>query len=422
MKFRILLLSSVLLLSCPLIVYGQNGGDDDELLYRKVRLALIPGLSTNGLDAPRYEAKYSLNVLMGYNGALTGYELGFVNINRVYARGIQIGGAHISGGETLGVQLAGLGTVSKTDMRGVQISGWGNISGGDMQGLQFAGIINRGFELQGIQSAGVANISRMEMQGIQSAGVLNFVSGSMQGIQAAGVANFASKEMEGIQAAGIANITRDQLGISAAGVLNLTGRMQGIQIGTVNMTERGQGMQIGVINMGREFQGLPVGLISYYGDGRKNIDIWTGDGGFTHVGLNLGTRRIYNMVSAGYNPLINDRDVWAIGWTIGSYQTLDERWDRPALEDYFSTKDLSIQRIFDDGWSRTPNVMYSYRYLLGRNFSGGTVYAGPTANLLVSQVEGSSDYTWYSLIDGTISDRDVRFWIGLSAGFRLFNQ
>jgi len=66
--------------------------------------------------------------------------------------------------------------------------------------------------------------------------------------------------------------------------------------------------------------------------------------------------------------------------------------------------------------------MYSYRYLLGRNFSGGAVYAGPTANLLVSQVEGNSDYTWYSLIDRTISDRDVRFWIGLSAGFRLFNQ
>lgn len=65
---------------------------------------------------------------------------------------------------------------------------------------------------------------------------------------------------------------------------------------------------------------------------------------------------------------------------------------------------------------------YSYRYLLGRDFASGALYAGPTANLLVSEQPGNSDYTWYSLFSKTGSDRDIRFWIGVSGGFRLFNQ
>lgn len=405
----------------PILSHSQSTAED-ELLYRKFRAALVPGLSTNGLEAPRYDAKYSLNILVGYNGALSGYELGLVNINRTYARGIQVGSLNISGQETAGVQISGLATVSGSDIQGVQISGLSNVAFGSIQGIQMSGLINYGHDLQGIQMAGVTNISRGYMQGLQFASIANISRSDMQGLQSAGVLNFSSGSSQGIQTAGLMNISSEFQGISGAGLLNFSKEMQGIQYGSVNITGRGQGVQIGVINYAREFEGLPVGLISYYEDGRKNMDIWVSDGGFTHIGINLGTKYIYNMISVGVNPLISDRDVWTLGWSIGSYQTLDESWDRPDLTSYFSTHDFSFHRIFDDGWSRTQNMLYSYRYLFGRNFAGGSLYAGPSANLLVSDQPGNSDYTWYSLFKRTGSGRDVRFWIGVSAGFRLFNQ
>lgn len=421
----------------PILAHSQSKAED-ELLYRKFRVSLVPGLSTNGLEAPRYDAKYSLNILAGYNGALSGYELGLVNINRTYAHGVQLGVLNISGQETAGVQLSGLGTVSGSDMQGIQISGLTNFAGGSMQGIQISGLMNYGHEMQGIQItsfanisrsdiqglqvAGFGNVSRSEMQGLQFAGFANISRADMQGLQSAGVLNISSGSAQGIQTAGLMNISSEFQGISGAGFLNLSREMQGIQYGSVNVTGRGQGVQIGVINLGREFEGLPVGLISYYGDGRKNLDTWTSDGGFTHFGINLGTKHIYNMISVGYNPLISDRDVWTLGWSIGSYRTLAESWNRPNLTNYFSTHDFSFHRIFDDGWSRTQNMLYSYRYLLGRDFAGVALYAGPSANLLVSEQPGNSDYTWYSLFKRTGSDRDVRFWIGASIGFRLFNQ
>lgn len=410
------------LLFFPIFAHSQSSGEDD-LLYRKFRAALVPGLSTNGLEAPRYDAKYSLNLIAGYNGALSGYELGLVNINRTYAYGIQIGGVHISGGETAGVQIAALSTVTRSNMMGLQISGLGNIAGDDVQGVQLAGIGNiSGGEMQGIQLSGLTNLSKKSMQGIQIAGLANISGSDMQGLQSAGLFNYTVGEAQGIQTAGLMNISGEFQGISGAGLLNITREFQGIQYAPINVAERAQGIQIGVINTAKKFEGLPVGLISYYGDGRKNLDTWISDGGFTHFGINLGTKHIYNMISVGYNPLISDRDVWTLGWSIGSYRTLDDAWEKPQLSNYFSTHDFSFHRIFDDGWSRTQNMLYSYRYLLGRNFSGGALYAGPSANLLVSNQPGNSDYTWYSLFKRTDSDRDVRFWIGVSIGFRLFNQ
>lgn len=421
----------------PILVHSQSI-DEDELLYRKFRVSLVPGLSTNGLDAPKYDAKYSLNILVGYNGGLSGYELGLVNINRTYAHGIQIGAVNISGDETAGVQFSGLATISGSDMQGIQISGLSNFSGGSMQGVQISGLMNYGNDMQGIQLGGFANISQFEMQGLHFAGFANVSQSDIQGIQLAGFANISRSDMQGLQSAGLfnytsgssqgivtagaANISGEFQGISGAGILNLSREMKGIQYGSVNITEEGQGVQIGMINLAREFEGLPIGLISYYGDGRKNLDTWISDGGFTHFGINLGTKYIYNMISVGYNPMITDRDVWTFGWSIGSYLTLDEAWNRPNLKNYFSTHDFSFHRIFDDGWSRTQNMLYSYRYLLGRDFASGALYAGPTANLLVSEQPGNSDYTWYSLFSKTGSDRDIRFWIGVSGGFRLFNQ
>lgn len=431
----ILILTSVFIL--PSTAFSQS---DEDLLYRKVRVTLVPGLSTNGVDAPRYNAKYSLNLLAGYHGGLDGYELGLVNINRYFSRGLQAGLLNVSGGEMSGIQLSAFGNLSSGSQSGIQLSGMANISGGgmqgihlagfgnvsssDMQGIQASGLMNISRGMQGMQFAGIGNLSDGEMQGMQFSGIFNMSSGTSQGILISGITNISGGSAQGISLSGIANISEELEGIGGAGIINLSRSFQGIQFsGIANIAERGEGVQIGLVNYAREFEGIPVGLISYYGDGRKNLDLWFSDGGFTHVGLTLGTREIYNQLSLGFNPLIPERNVWALGWSIGSYRTLDDAWNRPALSDYFSTHNFTFQRIFDGEWSSTPNAILSYKYLLGKNITPKTsLYFGPSLNLQISKQAGSSDYTWYSISETTRAGRDVRFWIGFTGGIRIFGQ
>lgn len=430
-----------ILTSSVSIAQSQSTSDSEEdLLYREFRVTLLPGLSSNGIDAPRYNAKYSLNLLAGYHGGIDGYELGLVNINRYFARGLQLGLLNASGGEMSGIQLSAFGNLSSGQQSGIQISGMGNISGSGMQGMQFAGfgnisssdiqgiqvagLMNIARDMQGMQFAGIGNLSGSDFQGMQFSGIFNLANGDSQGMLFSGITNISGRSTKGIAMSGITNISREFQGIGGAGILNVSQEFQGIQFaGIANIADRGEGIQIGLVNVARHFEGVPVGLVSYYGNGRKNIDLWFSDGGFTHLGLTLGTNPVYNKISIGFNPLIADRDVWSLSWSIGTYRTLDDAWNRPKLNDYFSTHDFTFQRIFDGGWDDTPNAILSYKYLLGKNITPKTaLYLGPTANLQISKQAGNSDYTWYSISEGNRAGHDIRFWIGFTAGVRIFGQ
>jgi hypothetical protein len=502
-----IIISSLIILALSLILTsGLTARQNDDLLYRKVRVTLVPGLSTNGINASQYNAKYSLNIIAGYHGGLEGYEVGIVNINRRFARGFQFGGLNLTGGDMTGLQIASLVNYAGLDISGLQLSGFANYAGNELSGLQLAGFANyagtelsglqaagflnyAGTNLDGLQAAGFLNYGRTSINGLQAAGFANITSGDISGLQAAGFANIAGGSIEGLQAAGFAVIARDNSeglhmsgfaniagnqmegmflsgfsnitggnlegiaitgfanisarslegvmisgglnvaprsaeGVMITGGLNYSDTMEGVQIaGLANIARKAEGVQIGFLNYAREFEGVPVGIISYYGNGRKNIDVWATDGGFTHMGLKLGTRHIYNMVSAGYNPTITDRDVWALGWTFGVYETLDEAWGNPRLGNYFHHSDFSVYHINDGEWTDEMNTRFTYRYMLGRELNRGlSIYAGPSLNLQISEVTGSSDYTWYAIVDGTRKGRDIRAWIGFSIGFQVFGH
>ena len=378
------------------------------------RVALIPGLSTNGIDADEYASKYSLNIVAGYNGALEkGLELGgLVNINKYYAHGVQLAGlGNISGDETTGVQLAGLFNYSNDEMQGIQLSGGANISEDDMQGLQLAGAVNwSDGNAQGIQISGAANIARNDMQGLYLTGGVNIASGNMQGILSSGVVNFAGRDMQGLMLTGGLNYSEMFQGI-AFGTVNVAKEFQGIQLGTVNVAEFGQGIQAGIINYGKRLEGLPVGLISYYEEGRSDLDLWTSDGGFVNYGVKLGTDDVYNMISIGYNAALS-REVWQLGWSIGSLK---------EFKTHFRYNDFSVFKINEGEWTSDLNMLFKYRLLFGKDFGKGIqLYGGPTFNMLISRIDASSDYTWYTLFDFGAKGRDYRFWIGYAFGVELF--
>ncbi len=400
-------------------LYGQDQENSENNLtngleYRAFRMALVPGLSTNGIDANQYASKYSMNILVGYNGALhEGYELGgLLNINKYYAQGVQVAGiGNYSGEETQGVQLAGVFNLSHDEMQGIQLSGAGNIAYGDMQGVQITGLLNWSeANSQGIQISSGANISGNDMQGLFFTGIGNISGGNMQGIASSGVINYTRNEMQGIMITGGVNYSELFQGI-AMGTLNVSDEFQGIQAGAVNYTRYGQGIQFGAINYGRNFEGVPVGLISYYKDGRREMDLWTSDGGFTNIGLKLGTDEIYNMISIGYNPSLQN-DVWQLGWSIGR---LHEH------NNYFHYTDFSYYKINEGDWTKDLNSILKYRILFGKDFGRGLqLYGGPTFNLMISKLDSSDQYTWYRLFDFGAKGRDYVFWIGYSFGVELF--
>jgi|AntRauTorckE6833_2_1112554.scaffolds.fasta_scaffold00159_11 hypothetical protein len=457
----------------PHLVLAQDSSAED-LEYRKWRITLFPPLSTNGVEAPEYTAKYSINILAGYHGGLDGAEIGgLINYTKYYAHGLQIAGlGNISGGHISGVNIAGLGNIAKEDMSGIQISGFSNLAGedlegiqivgglniagnnssglqfsglgniakGDIEGLQGAGIANAAWgDISGLQAAGVANIARQDVEGLQAAGIFNFAGSDISGLQAAGAANIALGDIEGLMASGGVNVARKNAsGLLFAGALNIANDLEGASIsgganiaknltglqfaGILNASQTATGLQIGLINVAREFEGVPIGVISYYGNGRKNIDVRFSDGGFTDIGLTLGTHRVYNSAIFGYNTLL-DRDVYRVGLAVGLEKNIQDSFRNWSNETMYVNQEFAVTHQFENKWSRDLNLIYSYKFLLGKRFADGfSIYGGPSINAQITRVSGAEDYTWYSMWSPERKGREYRFWIGFTAGIRLFKQ
>lgn len=384
---------------------AQNDAVHD-LDYRPVRLTLLPGVGTNGLDAHRYTARYSLNFLAGYHGGLDGVELGLVNVTRRHTRGLQAGLVNATGGNSRGLKLAAFINASNGGLWGMQLSSLVNFSRRDVQGFQITGLANISGSIQGLQISGFGNFSTGTSRALQIASVMNISRRTAQGVNISGGLNF-SPQLQGISIASFLNLADEAMGLQFSGIANISRRAQGIQIG--------------LFNTAREFRGIPAGLISWYGNGRKNIDISFSDGGFTQIGLKTGTNTYYNTLSVGYNTFITDRDVWRVSWTIGSYRELSEWWEDSRFANFFRKKDFSIIENQEGNWLRGVNRTLSYRYMLGRNIIRGmSFYAGPSLNLQITNEEEASEYTWYSIFEGERAGREFRFWIGFSAGLHFF--
>lgn len=446
---------------------------DGDLKYRKWRVTILPPLSTNGVNAVDYTAKYSINLIGGYHGGLDGAEIaGIFNYEKHYAYGFQLAGiTNISGGDMAGVNIAGVLNFAKEDMSGIQaaglvnyseeylegiqataginfskgttsglqVAGIGNASLSSLEGLQAAGIFNAtSNDLSGLQAAGIVNIARDNVEGLQAAGVVNFAGDDISGLQAAGAANIAFGEIEGLLASGFLNYATENAsgllitgginiaesleGAAFSGIGNIATELQGLQFGGFNIADKAQGLQIGILNIAKEFQGASVGVLSLYGNGRYNFDVKYSDAGFTDIGFTTGTHRVYNTAIIGYNTSL-DRDVYRIGVAVGLEKNIEDSFENVQSNTLFVNQELSFTHYLEDSWSRKLNRVYTYKYLVGKRFgSGVSIYGGPSLNMQISRVNSSNDYTWYSLWSPTRKGRQYRFWAGFTVGLRLFKQ
>lgn len=289
----------LLFISCGLVTTTAA-----DYVFRPVSITFFPLISTNGRDATRINSAFSLNILGGYQGRLTGVELGTVfNVELDDARGYQLAaGINVVSGSFCGVQQAGLINIVGRDLYALQ------------QSAMFSAVVG---QLRGAQFAGGATITLGDGAGLQAAGGASFCGGWLRGLQINGGASI-SRDLTGAQLAGGANITTGRIdGLQLAGGLNYCSEFRGCQLGTVNITGQSRGIQLGLVNIADDVD-VPIGLVSIIRLGQFHLNVWASEISVVNIGLKTGSRRIYSTVNLGLRPQ-RDSSLLLTGLSIGGH-------------------------------------------------------------------------------------------------------
>lgn len=296
-----------------------------------------------------------------------------------------------------GVDVGVVGSWVSESARGVQITSGFNYVGADLIGAQI--------------TAGV-NVTRERVIGGQVAALFNFAGADVFGLQVASLANVARKEVRGVQVSSVFNYSPDVKG-GQIGVVNVAGEVSGLQIGLVNVARNVKGPQIGLLNVAEDSD-APIGLINLVENGQRHFDVWTSDSASVNVGVKLGGKYVYSVLAAGFNAAGKSQR-WMAGLGIGGHLPIGDR--------FFADTDL-IHWSFNDGLTFTyaTNSITSLRLVGGfsvhRHF---TLFAGPTLNLLVSDVNHADQFGMVpaTRLSAEGSTRTILLWPGFVAGVQI---
>jgi len=363
-------------LSTATLLYAQDTQNE----IKDFHLGIIYPLSTNGLDAHKYQNKLSLHLLGGISagelglcvsgfghvtsGNLDGMQLsGFGNVISGNANGIVMGGfGNVLSGRSSGIIVAGFGNVAQK-MEGIQVSGFGNVSQG-MEGIQSAGFINIAQNSAGIQIGGFMNVAQ-KMTGIQGAGFMN-IGQNMTGMQAAGFMNIR-KNAKGTQLAGFMNIGENLEGIQAAGFLNIAKKVKGVQVaGFINIADSSD---------------YPIGVINLIGNGEQHLIATVDELGTYSAVFRSGSKKTYGIIGIGINNQrnITERENALLSEVgIGVYLPVKQSF-RFRLESRFTSL-TNNNREFSENFS-TTSIRFFADYNIKRiHFFAGTGIAWVRTN------------------------------------------
>ena len=302
-----------------------------------------------------------------------------------------------------GVELAGLFNISKNDVRYVQLAGLSNVVGGSLQGFQAGGLFNSVLDsLNGFQAAGLGNDVRKSVGGWQAAGVFNHVRMNLNGMQVAGVSNLVSNHTRGLQVSGVGNITSKE--------------MRGIQIGGLfNYAKNLKGLQVGLINVADTSSGFSLGLINWVSKGYHKLSLASTDVFNQQLAIKSGNPKLYSMLIAAGNFTGNNK-VYSAGYGLGHHRDFN-KWLSASAE-------LSAQGIYLGYWDY-PNVLGKLQ--LNAQFrlvKGVSLFGGPSYSVYRTDPLSQTDVGYKRDIAPAsakiIDNGKVRSWTGWTAGVILF--
>ena len=339
--------------------------NEDLLIQSNFQFTGIFPLGTHTFTSGLYRNKYSLNLLGGYNGAVSGVEFGF---------GI-------------------------------------NIIRREVHGVQFAGLVNIvGEYVRGYQFALIANITNREVIGGQFAGILNISKGSIFGLQAAGLINIGVEQLDGSQVACILN--------------QHSGNINGGQIGLINHAHKVKGFQLGLINICDSIHGMPFGLLSICKNGYGRIETYYSETTRANIIIKSGVKGLYNIFQFGINfNSVNYR--WTLGYGLGSTVQLSKNatmsFDGVYMhinENQAFTNDLNeeVQLRIMLGLTITKRVSIFAGPTLNTSFSK---YQNSAGSLGSTMIPNKGIIYEHNIKSNSGLDVYNPYWLGLNIGLRF---
>lgn len=353
---------------------------------RSFQASVIPGFSSNRKMAGSMTNHFSVNLLSGYNGSLSGFELG------------------------------GMVNITRKKMRGLQIGGVGNIVGGNGKGLQIGGAFNYNLgKIEGVQLAGLFNYAHDSIRGAQISIVTNIASGRYNGSQISLILNLALKNVGQAQLGGLVNYARNVNGIQLAGLLNIArSHNNGAQIAVLmNYATVVNGFQLGLINISNTVErGVPVGLFSYVKEGYHLFEISGNEIFYGNVAFKSGSRKFYNFVQFGIGSDYKLQGSYGIGSIFTLKEKLSVNTDASAGFVYHPTGTTY------QGLLLKFNPAVEYRFM--KHFA---VFLGPAYNFFLfskgkpsATPRGLSTYDFYFK---STQNASIQMWIGGTMGVRF---
>lgn len=369
--------------------------------YRLAQISLLPFLGTNAEKSSQITNTVSVNVLWGKNGGVDGVEVGGL-VNTVEK-------------DVKGLQLAGLGSNVGGNLTGTQIGGLFNVVEGETNGNQIAGLFNRAGKSNSVQMAGLFNQTSADFQGVQIAGLFNTSAGKADGIQLAGLFNY-SKSTSKSQYSGLFNVSGDVTGGQISSFFNKAKKVDGFQIAFINVAD--------------SISGAPIGFISFIRKGYNRVELAGSDLLYANLSIKLGAPAFYNIFQVGaridnLNYELNDSQIsgsymsWAFGYGIGTYHSFGKSFG-------MNTELVAMHINEYEAWTNQLNLLTQLRltfdHKLGRTTS---LFWGPTLNALASDyldpesgIKGST-LPFYTLIDESAGNTNLKVWVGFQGGFRF---
>lgn len=379
-----------------------------------VQVSLVHPVGTGWTKSKFKNYNFSLNLLYGQVGSVTGLELGLVNHSRGDVKGFQLGAVNVMKGGMYGIQTGLFTNINMGNSAGVQFSGLWTHNQGKFTGWQFSWFGNTSMQdVYGAQLSHLCNFSGRDMYGLQFALGLNMAKRDAFGIQMSATVNVAGREHKGVQFAFLGNYAHHS---------------SGIQFGAVNVTKGKSGLQIGLINFsGDTTQGM-IGLINIAPKGYNKLEVWGGELFSFNASLKTGGRKIYSILSVGGNPF-NDNKFWAFGWGFGTHMQFTKRFYADVDQ---TTSLVNINEVFSFGKGKTT-VVNQIRFMAGFEITPKiAVFIGPVWNILVSDnntlydsrtnthaLNGIDLAPTFRTFYGTAGNFKWAMWPGIGGGIRF---
>ena len=363
-----------------------------ELTSVPAQVSIIYPMGTHGRQSPHNTYNFSLNLLTGKIGGLSGLE-----ISGLYGQ---------VKNNALGIQVAGLGNTVDGKMNGIQVSGLANVIGDGMAGLQVSGLANViGDGITGLQVSGLANVIGDGMKGLQVSGLANVVGDEIKGLQVSGITNVVGEEMKGLQVSGLVNVVGSE--------------MKGVQISLYNRVHTSKGLQIGLVSVNDTIAtGASLSLINIVKKGAyREWELSFSDYANAALSYKMGTQKFYTLYTAGVN-FIEDK-LWVFGVGFGNRTPIGSRFDfRPELvfDNYFPTNFKNIQSTF------STHLKLGFVYSISEKFG---LSLAPSVYVMNAEKRNSPDSEFYkispfgALYTNDKGNKQTTIGVGISLGLSL---